>query len=185
MKSKATVWLLISLVVIVAGGIFYYVLRPTVSADVNARQNGLKPRLASAQNLTLQEVSKDKYRVAQPVAQGSGFGLQIAYPSGLLPSGTTMWSRDSGAGLIMLDKTYKKVAVYPMTAGEHQINCKIGNQDIIINFSDKGYLTVSPTATPAKASASKTAKPSATATATATITVKPTSTLTVGAPPAP
>ncbi len=183
MKSKATVWLLIALVVVVAGGAFYYILRPTVSADADARQNGLKPRLISGQNLTLQEVSKDKYQVTQPVALGSGFGLQIAYPSGLLPSGATQWLRDSGTGLIVLDKTYKKVAVYPMTAGEHQVNCKIGNQDIIINFSDEGYATATPTATSTKASTSKTVKPLVTATITKT--VKPTSTSTVGAPPAP
>jgi len=188
MKSKPAVIFLVVFFVLIAAGVFYYFVNQTVSADVLSKQTGIKPKLISGQELTLREISKDKYEIVQPIAISSGFGIQMSYPNGLVPAGTVKWARDAGTGVILLDKTYKKVAIYPITAGDHLITCKIGTQDITISFSDKGAVaaTVTPTAT-ITASKSKTVRPSATATvsATASKTHTATSTATVNLPPAP
>ena len=133
---------------------------------------GIKPKLLSGQDLTLQEVGTDEYEVVQPIAIGGGFGIRLAYPSGLVPSDSTKWERSSDVGIVVLDKTYKNVAVYPITGGPHQINCKIANQNIVIKFSDTGYNTTTATTTMTSTTSNTvTVTPSVTITSTATVSV--------------
>jgi hypothetical protein len=206
--KKSTLVLVVLLGAIVIGGLVYFLYSSPVGADVGGKQygvekirnidlimqklgikqnadkvaGGITPKIFSEQNLTLKKSATDQYQVVEPVQIGSGFGIQIALPSGLTPEGDSKWSKDADVGVVVLDKTFKKIVVYPITAGAHKISCQIGTQTIVISFSDQGYASPSTSAT---VTATSTAKSNKTKTATPTVTVTATTSSTVATPLAP
>lgn len=198
--KKSTIILLVFLGLVVIGGIIYFLWSSPVSADVDAKEygvkkirnidlvlqkmgfksnldkiaNGIKPKILSNQDLTLQQVATNQYQILEPVKAGEGFGIQLALPTGLTPKDEAKWVRTGDVGVVILDKTYKKIAVYPIGSGAHKISCQIGGQTIDISFSDQGFAsattTVTATSTSTKGNKSTTATPTSTTTSSATTT---------------